>query len=51
MLTRVYQDGEYTPNMLFEAASKTWDEYVVKYTPGQHLNMPFQNLQILDLQI
>ena len=31
MLTRVYQDGEYTPNMLFEAASKTWDEYINKY--------------------
>ena len=44
MLTRVYQDGEYTPNMLFEAASKTWDEYVAKYTPGQHLNMPFSEL-------
>jgi hypothetical protein len=52
MLTRVYQDGEYTPNMLYEAVSDTWNKYndinnlKLKdiYKPGQHLNMPFSEL-------
>jgi len=44
MLTQVYQDGEYTPNMLYEAVSKTWDQYKSQYTVGQHLDMPFSEL-------
>tara|TARA_R110002012_G_scaffold126565_1_gene278514 strand:+ start:7158 stop:15557 length:8400 start_codon:yes stop_codon:yes gene_type:complete len=44
MLTEVYQDGEYTPNMLYEAASETWDQYKSQYTVGQHLDIPFSEL-------
>tara|TARA_R100000700_G_scaffold41277_1_gene61209 strand:- start:6674 stop:15043 length:8370 start_codon:yes stop_codon:yes gene_type:complete len=44
MLTRVYQDGEYTPNMLYEAVSETWNTYTSKYTVGQHIDMPFSEV-------
>lgn len=44
MLAEVYQDGEYTPNRLYEAVSETWKKYIEKYNPGQHLSMPFSEL-------
>ena len=44
MLTKVYQDNEYTPNMLYEAVSQTWDEYTSIYNVGQHLDMPFSEV-------
>ena len=44
MLTKVYQDGEYTPNMLYEAASSTWEQYLDKYDTSASLNMPFSEL-------
>ena len=44
MLTEVYQNGEYTPNRLYEAVSETWKKYIEKYNPGQHLSLPFSRL-------
>ena len=44
MLTEVYQDNEYTPNRIYEAASETWNKYTNIHTVGKELDKPFSEL-------